>query len=110
VAREAVVRPASQGRLALVNAGASGLPAGKLAWNDRLFAFDSLTAGQQVEFDPAGGATPVDGAEALALARTPVDAQAVLWPLELERVTGAPAQSQAWLLVRTTRDGAAVHQ
>jgi hypothetical protein len=110
VAREAVVRPASQGRLVLVNAGASGLPAGKLAWNDRLFAFDALTAGQQVEFDPARGSTPVDGAEALALARTPVDAQAVLWPLELERVAGAPAQSQAWLLVRTTQDGAAVNQ
>jgi hypothetical protein len=110
VAREAAVRAMPQGRLLLANAGASGLPAGKLAWNGRLFEVDVLAAGQQVELDPAQGSTPADGAEALALARTPVDAQAVLWPLELQRVAGAPAQSQAWLLVSAARNSAAVNQ
>lgn len=110
VAREAAVRATPQGRLVLANAGASGLPAGRLAWNGRLFAVDALAAGRQVELDPARGSTPADGAETLALARTPVDAQAVLWPLELQRVAGAPAQSQAWLLVRAARHDAAVNQ
>jgi hypothetical protein len=110
VARAATVRPSPQGRLVLANASASGLPAGKLAWNGRLFVVDSLNAGQRVELDPARGMRPADGAEALALARTPVDAQALLWPLELQRVAGAPAQAQAWLLVRAAQDGAGVEQ
>jgi hypothetical protein len=35
----------------------------------------------------------------LALSRTSPNDAALLWPLDLGTVVGAPAQSQAWLLV-----------
>ena len=49
---------------------------------------------------PGNAAAASSGAQALALSRTPVDAHSILWPLDLGRVQHAPAQSQAWLLMR----------
>jgi hypothetical protein len=105
VARAAVARPAEVGRLALTNAGASGWPAGRLAWNGRVFAVAALDAGQNVDIDPADGLPATGGAEALAVQRTPVDRQSLLWPLDLSRVAAPPPGTQAWLLLRAAATG-----
>jgi hypothetical protein len=47
--------------------------------------------------DAAEGAT--NAVERLALSRTPPDDAALLWPLDLGTVAGAPAHAQAWLLI-----------
>lgn len=100
VARAVAVRPAPGNRIALFNTGASSLPAGDVAWNGRLYPVAALEAGREVEVDPASGSTAQDGARAMALSRTPLDAQSVLWPLDLQRVAGAPDAARAWLLLR----------
>jgi hypothetical protein len=100
VARAAAVRPASNGRIALANAGASTSPEGLLAWNGRLFPVAPLRPGEEVQIAPDGGTRATGGPQGLALTRTPPDAQSILWPLDMRRVPGAPAQSQAWLLLR----------
>jgi hypothetical protein len=105
VARSAAARPAAAGRIALSNTGPSTLPTGVLAWNGRLFPIAALRPGEEIELAPHGGARAQGGAQGLALTRTPLDAQAILWPLELRRVPDAPAQSQAWLLVRVGPPG-----
>jgi hypothetical protein len=48
---------------------------------------------------PGNAAAASSGAQGLALSRTPLDSQSILWPLDLGRVRHAPAQSQAWLLM-----------
>jgi hypothetical protein len=100
VARAAITRPAGDRRMELRNAGASGLPAGVLVWNGELHPFVALRPDAATTFGPGGGTRAARGAQGLALARTPLDAQSILWPLDLGRVQHAPAQSQAWLLMR----------
>jgi hypothetical protein len=100
VARAAVMRPAGDGRLALSNAGGSSLPSGVLAWRGGLLPFEALQPAEQITLDPGRIAGAASGAQDLALSRTPPDAQSILWPLDLGRVQHAPAQSQAWLLMR----------
>jgi hypothetical protein len=94
------MRPAGDGRLALSNAGGSSLPSGMLAWRGGLLPFETLQPAEQITLDPGGITGATSGAQGLALSRTPPDAQSILWPLDLGRVKHAPAQSQAWLLVR----------
>ena len=105
VARVAVASPASAGRLALTNAGASGWPAGRLAWDGRLFAVAALGAGERVDLDLADGVPATGGADALAVQRTPVDRQSLLWSLDLSGVATPPQGTQAWLLLRAAAAG-----
>ena len=100
VARAAVMRLAGDSRTALSNAGGSSLPPGVLAWHGGLLPFAALQPAAQVMLDPGSVTGATSGAQGLALSRTPVDAQSILWPLDLGRVQHAPAQSQAWLLMR----------
>jgi hypothetical protein len=100
VARAVVVRSAGDGRMALRNSGDSRLPAGVLSWNGSVYPFVALRPDEEVTFGPDRGARATDGAQDLALSRTPLDAQSILWPLDLGRVQNAPAQSQAWLFMR----------
>ncbi len=100
VARAAVMRPAGDGRMALGNAGGSSLPPGVLAWHGSLLPFAALQPGTEFMLDPGSVTGATSGAQGLALSRTPLDAQSILWPLDLGRVQHAPAQSQAWLLMR----------
>jgi hypothetical protein len=100
VARSATVRGASSGPVALSNTGASAWPAGTLAWNGKLFPVAALGPGRDLVIVPGGGLQPANGGERAALARTPFDSQAILWPLDLRRVANAPVRSQAWLLLR----------
>ena len=100
VARAAVMRPAGDGRMALGNVGGSILPPGVLAWHGGLLPFAALQPAERITLDPGNVAAATNGAEGLALSRTPFDAQSILWPLDLGRVQHAPAQSQAWLLMR----------
>jgi hypothetical protein len=86
--------------MALSNVGISSLPPGLLAWHGGLLPFAALRPAAQVTLDPGGVAGATSGAQGLALSRTPLDAQSILWPLDLGRVQHAPAQSQAWLLMR----------
>ena len=99
VARAAVMRPSGDGRMALGNAGGSSLPPGVLAWHGGLLPFAALPPGAQIALDAGNVAGAASGAQDLALARTALDAQSILWPLDLGRVQHAPAQSQAWLLM-----------
>jgi hypothetical protein len=105
VARSADVRALEGGRIALGNTGASMSPAGALAWNGRLFPVGELRPGEEIVVAPEGGTHTQGGPQGMALARTPLDAQAILWPLDLRRVTDAPSQSQAWLLLRVGPPG-----
>jgi hypothetical protein len=100
VARAADVRLAGDGRMALGNVGGSSLPAGVLAWHGGLLPFAALQPAERITLDPGNAAAATSGAQGLALSRTPFDAQSILWPLDLGRVQHAPAQSQAWLLMR----------
>jgi hypothetical protein len=100
VARAAVMRPTGDGRMTLGNAGGSSLPPGVLAWQGGLLPFAALAPAWQITLDPGNAAAATSGAQGLALSRTPVDAHSILWPLDLGRVQHAPAQSQAWLLMR----------
>jgi hypothetical protein len=105
VARAAIIRLADDGRMELRNTGASGLPAGVLVWNGGLYPFVALRPDAGATFGPGGGTRSTRGAQGLALARTPLDVQSILWPLDLGRVQHAPAQSQAWLLMRIGASG-----
>ena len=105
VARSADVRALADGRIALSNTGASTSPAGALAWNRQLFPVGELRPGGEIVVAPEGGKRAQGGAQGMALNRTPLDAQAILWPLDLGRVTDAPSQSQAWLLLRVGPPG-----
>jgi hypothetical protein len=89
----------------LRNTGASGLPAGVLVWNGSLHPFVALRPDAGATFGPGGGTRATRGAQGLAVVRTPLDAQSILWPLDLGRVQHAPAQSQAWLLMRIGASG-----
>ncbi len=100
IARAAAMRPVGDGRMALSNAGGSSLPPGVLAWRGGLLPFAALQPAAQVTLDPVRVTGPATGAQGLALSRTPLDAPSILWPLDLGRVQQAPAQSQAWLLMR----------
>jgi len=100
VARAAEMRLAGDGRMALGNVGGSSLPAGVLAWHGGLLPFAALQPAERITLDPGNLAAATSGAQGLALSRTPFDAQSILWPLDLGRVQHAPAQSQAWLLMR----------
>jgi hypothetical protein len=100
VARAAEMRLAADGRMALGNAGGSSLPPGVLAWRGGLLPFAALQPAAEITLDPGNVARATNGAQGLALSRTAPDAQSILWPLDLGRVRHAPAQSQAWLLMR----------
>ena len=100
VARAAVATQVDAGRLTVVNAGASGWPPGRLAWNGRLFEVGKLETGQGIDIDVAAGVPATRGAESMAMLRTPVDRPSLLWPLDLSRVASAPPGTQAWLLLR----------
>ncbi|NJD30968.1 MAG: hypothetical protein FIB04_03700 [Gammaproteobacteria bacterium] len=105
VARSVAARPAPDGSIVIANRGASSSPPGLLAWGGRLFRLGALQPGASVAVETSGGNPAQDGAQGMALERTPLDAPAVLWPLELSRVTDAPQQSQAWLLMRASTEG-----
>lgn len=100
VARALSAVPGTAGRVMLRNDSASSTPPGRLAWNGRVVAMRAQRPGQEVAIEPAAGSPPRDGAEELAVERTPFDAQAMLWPLDLTRVADAPAATQGWLLMR----------
>jgi hypothetical protein len=105
VARSAVARPAADGGIALANTGASTSPAGVLAWNGKLHSVAALRPGEEAELAPEAGSPARGGAQGMALTRTPLDSQAILWPLDLKLVPDAPPQSQAWLLLRVGTAG-----
>ena len=46
------------------------------------------------------GAQPATVVERQAIARTPIDTLAILWPLDLQSVDQAPPGAQAWLLLQ----------
>jgi hypothetical protein len=100
VARAAVLRLAGDGRMALGNVGGSSLPPGVLAWRGGLLPFAALQPAAELTLDPGKAAAATSGAEGMALSRTPRDSHSILWPLDLGRVQHAPAESQAWLLMR----------
>jgi hypothetical protein len=106
VARSAAWRVGDDGRAVLRNTGPSEWPAGQLLWRGTVRALPGVTPGANVVLatDVADGAT--NAVERLALSRTPPNDAALLWPLDLSTVAGAPAQSQAWLLVAASTSAA----
>ena len=89
----------ARGRAVLRNTGPSEWPAGQLLWRGTVQALPGVAPGADVVLatDAADGAA--NAVQRLALSRTPPNDAALLWPLDLGTVAGAPAQSQAWLLV-----------
>jgi hypothetical protein len=77
-----------------------------LLWRGSVRALPNVGPGTDVALatDAADGAT--NAVERLALSRTPPTDAALLWPLDLGTVAGAPAQSQAWLLVAADKSAA----
>jgi hypothetical protein len=99
VARSAAWRLINDGRAVLRNTGPSEWPPGQLLWRGTVRALPGVASGADFELvsDVADGAT--NAVQRLALSRTSPDDAALLWPLDLGTVAGAPAHSQAWLLV-----------
>jgi hypothetical protein len=98
VARSAALH-VIDGRAVLRNTGPSEWPPGQLLWRGTVRALPGVAPGTDFELvsDVADGAP--NAVERLALSRTSPDDAALLWPLDLGTVAGAPAHSQAWLLV-----------
>jgi hypothetical protein len=99
IARAAAWQATEDGRLVLRNNGPADWPPGTLLWRGKVQRLPGVAPG--ADFVPAAEAGNEDtsAAERLASSRTSHDDAALLWPLDLRIVTGAPASSQAWLLL-----------
>jgi hypothetical protein len=100
VTRNAVAQTPVHGHVDLRNSGQSTWPAGMLIWNGRLQATPTLAPGGELALRTEPRGQPVTAAERLALARTPFNGLALLWPLDLRSVNQAPPGAQAWLFLR----------
>ncbi len=100
VTRAAVSRGDATGRVALRNAGPAAWPAGTLVWDRRLQSMPALAAGGELLLRAEQGTPPASAAARQAIARTPIDGMAILWPLDLQVVDPAPTAAQAWLLLQ----------
>jgi hypothetical protein len=99
VARSAAWRVTDDGRSVLRNTGPSEWPAGRLLWRGTVRALSGVAPGADVVLVTGAADGATNAVERLALSRTSPDDAALLWPLDLGTVAGAPALSQAWLLV-----------
>jgi hypothetical protein len=100
VTRDAAARLEAPGRIALRNPGPAAWPAGTLAWDGRLHPVPVVASGATLALNDGSGRRPASVAERQAIARTPVDGLAILWPLNLQSVDEAPTDGQAWLLLQ----------
>lgn len=100
VTRDAVAQTSAAGHLELRNAGPAALPRGALVRDGRLYLLPPLAPGAVLALDPGPGLQPADVIEREAIARTPFDRLAILWPLDLQSVDKAPPNGQAWLLLQ----------
>ena len=99
VMRAVRVTPRPGGAVEIRNDGAQAWPAGTFVAAGAVQPLPALGPGTTVTLQASGGRPPQDDAQRAALARTPYDGSAVLWPLALDTVPDAPAASAAWLLV-----------
>ena len=99
VARSAAWRVADDGQAVLRNTGPSEWPAGQLLWRGTVRALPGVAPGADLVLVTDAGDSARNAVARLALSRTSPNDAALLWPLDLGTVVGAPAQSQAWLLV-----------
>jgi hypothetical protein len=99
VARSAAWHVADDGQAVLRNTGPSEWPAGQLLWRGTVRALPGVAPGAEVVLVTDAAESPANAVQRLALSRTSPNDAALLWPLDLGTVAGAPAQSQAWLLV-----------
>ncbi len=100
VTRDAVVRTKAAGSVELRNPGPAAWPPGKLVREGRLHAMPALAPDAALALTAEPGAQPATGVERQAIARTPFDRLAILWPLDLQSVDQAPPGAQAWLLLQ----------
>lgn len=105
VTRAALARTEAAGRLALSNPGPATWPEGTLVWEGRLQPLPPLAASGKLRLRADQGTAPVSAATRQAVARTPIGAAAVLWPLDLRVVRTAPTTSHAWLLLQLAPAG-----
>jgi hypothetical protein len=98
VTRNAVARMSAPGRVELRNPGPASWPPGALVWDGRLHSMPALAPDAALALNAEAGEQPANVVERQAIARTPLDRLAILWPLDLQSVNQAPPDAQAWLL------------
>jgi hypothetical protein len=81
------------------NAGSTAWPAGWLLAAGQAQVLPALGPGAELRLDARAGRPGAQAALRTALARTPADAVAALWPLDLGGVAGVPADARGWLRV-----------
>ncbi len=85
------------------NVGTIAWPSGWLLGGGLASDLPALGPGASSQISPQAGQPPRDAAMRMALRRTPSDAAAVLWELELGGVVDAPIDSKGWLHVSVPR-------
>lgn len=100
VTRAAVARATAPGLIGLRNAGPAAWPAGTFVWDRRLQPMPMLAAGGELLLRAEQSAPPATAPGRQAIARTPIDGMAILWPLDLQVVNPAPTAAEAWLLLQ----------
>jgi hypothetical protein len=106
IARAAAWQIQDDGRMELRNTGPSDWPPGTLLWRGTVQPLPRVARGADHVPETATTGAGANAAERLASSRTPLDGAALLWPLDLGVVTGAPASSQAWLLLAASKSPA----
>lgn len=99
VMRNVSVTPLDGNRLEVRNQGTLAWPPGQFLARGVVQDLPALDPGASATLSLAEGQSPADDAARAALARTPHDGYALLWPLQLDTVADAPAGAAAWLLV-----------
>jgi hypothetical protein len=110
VTRDAVARTSAAGRVDLRNPGPAAWPPGTLVREGRVHSIPTLAPGATLALTGERSEQPATVVERHAIARTPFDRLAILWPLDLQSVDQAPPGAQAWLLLQVEAQPATVRR
>jgi len=99
MARALATEARADGSREVANVGAEAWPQGLLVAAGRVHDLPALGPAARVMLAPLAGAPPRDAVARTAMARTPPDSAAALWPLDLAGVAALSAGATGWLLL-----------
>jgi len=99
MARALATEARADGSREVANGGSKAWPPGRLLAAGRVHGLPALGPGARLTLAPQAGMPPRDAVARMALARTPPDRVAALWPLDLAGVAALPPGATGWLLV-----------
>lgn len=99
MARAVATQARADGSREVTNAGGKAWPPGRLLAAGRVHDLPALGPGERLSLAPQAGTPARDAVARMALARTPPEGAAALWPLDLAGVAALPANATGWLLV-----------